>query len=210
MQVLSFIIMSALIGSCSNDPVKADPHTMRLHVQANELYTGRQFSRAAALLRGTTFPPSLALRAKAEYFAGDLDMAEKTFRQQLKVRPGNFEAKLYLARILRERGEEVKAQQLIEDLLADYPHDMRLLRLAANIALDKGDFAGASAFLDQGAEMTADGALILLDRARLNWIAGRGSEALEDLRRARSMLPWDTPVARSINQLEENITEAMK
>jgi len=64
--------------------------------------------------------------------------------------------------------------------------------------------------LDQAADAAADGAMALLDRARLRWIAGRGSDALEDLSRARAMLPWETGITRSIGQLEDRITEAMQ
>ena len=94
--------------------------------------------------------------------------------------------------------------------MADNPHDVRLLRLAANLAMEQGDPARASALLDQAAELAADGALVLLDRARLRWIAGRGNDALEGLARARAMLPWETPIVRSIIQLENRITEAMQ
>ena len=213
MKALMFTVIALLAASCSllGNAQSADPQTLRLYANAHELYLRRQFSEAAELLEGVKkFPPALTLKAKAEYFSGDLGKAEKTFRQAIKHRPGNFEAKLYLVRILRDRDDGEKAQRAAESLLADNPHDVRLIRLAANLAMELGDPARASVLLDQAAELTADGALVLLDRARLRWIAGKGSEALEDLARARAMLPWDTPVARSIVQLENRILEAMQ
>ena len=196
-------------GSCEGG--KTDQQTLRLYANAHELYSNGRFSETAEMLNSEKrFPPALALRAKAEYFSGDISKAEQSFKRAVRMRPGNYEAKLYLARILRERGESVKAKQLTENLLADNPGDLRTLRLAASLALELGDSAGASVFLDQAAQAAADGAMVLLDRARLNWIAGRGSEALEDLARAKAMLPWETPIARSITQLENRITEAMQ
>ena len=208
---LLLIVILVLSASCSRNAYKADPYTLRLYANAHDLYTRGQFSESAAILNSVkSFPPALTLRGKAYYFCGDLDNAQRSLRQALRFRPANFEAKLYLARILRDNGEGAKAQEFVEHLLADNPHDVRLLRLAANLAMEQGDPGGASFLLDQAAELAADGAMVLLDRARLRWIAGRGSEALEDLSRARAMLPWDTPVARSINQLETRIMEAIQ
>jgi tetratricopeptide (TPR) repeat protein len=213
MKILLLAAIVLLAGSCGgkSNAKKADLETLRLYTNAHELYSGGQFPETAALLEGVkNFPPALTLRAKAQYFSGDLSLAEKSFRQTIKLRPGNFEAKLYLARILRDRGEGERSMHLVENLLADNPHDLRLLRLAAGLALEQGDAARAAVLLDHAADLTADGAMVLLDRARIRWISGKGTEALEDLSRARAMLPWETPVARSINQLEDRITEAMQ
>jgi tetratricopeptide (TPR) repeat protein len=200
--------IALLFGSCGS---KTDMQTMRLYANAHEMFSMGKFSETAALLNNVkTFPPALILRAKAEYFSGDFDSAEKTCRQAIKNRPASFEAKLCLARVLRDKGETKKADWLAEELLADNSQDMRLLRFAATLAVERGDAAAASALLDQAAELTAEGAMVLLDRARLRWISGRGKEALEDLARAKAMLPWDTPIARSIHQLEKRITEAMQ
>jgi hypothetical protein len=64
-------------------------------------------------------------------------------------------------------------------------------------------------FLDRASEFSAESAMVLLDRARLRWIAGNSNEALEDLSRARAMLPWDTPLLRSILNLENIIKGAL-
>jgi len=155
------------------------------------------------------FPPALVLRAKAEYFSGDLEKAEKSCREAIKHRPSAFEAKLYLARILHEKGDLSQAIQLAESLLADNPQDFRSLRLASELALETGKGEEAAALLDKAAELSAECALILLDRARQRWVAGKGTDALEDLGRARAMLPWDTPLVRSIEHLETRIREAL-
>ena len=209
--MLLFSAIAVIFGSCGGGNKKIDPQTLRLYANAHELYSNGQFPETAELLdKVKNFPPALTLRAKAEYFSGELNRAENSFKRAVKARPGNFEAKLYLARILRDKGDGAKAKQLVESLLADNPHDIRALRLAATLAMELGDPAGASFLLDQAAELVSDGAMVLLDRARINWIAGRGSEALEDLARARAMLPQNTTITRSINQLENRIVEAMQ
>ena len=190
---------------------KAGEDDIRLYVNALELYGDGHFSLAAELLAGVKkFSPSLILRAKSEYFSGNLDRAEKSCKQAVKYQPASFEAKLYLARVLRDKGESEEAKQLAENMMIDNPNDIRLLRFAATLAMERDDAVEAAMLLDRAVELSADSAMVLLDRARLRWIAGRGGEALEDLSRAGAMLPRNSPVLRSINQLEKRITEVVQ
>jgi tetratricopeptide (TPR) repeat protein len=205
-----FLLAAILItaGACNK---KADADDVRLYVNAMELYGNGEFAQTAELLSGVKkFSPALTLRAKSEYFLGNLDQAEKSCIRAVKYQPAAFEAKLFLARILREKGETEKAKQLTEDMLTDNPNDVRLLRFSAMLAVERGESIEAAVLLDRAAELSADSAMVLLDRARLRWIAGRGTEALEDLSRAGAMLPRNTPVLRSVNQLEKTITEVLQ
>ena len=205
-----FYILFAVVlfsASCSKAP---NTETIRLYVRASDAYAMGNFLETMKILHGENkFPPALMLRAKAEYFYGDLEKSEKTCRRALKLRSSFFEAKLFLSRIMYEKGDLIKAVQLTESLLADNPQDIRTLRLAAELAGAAGRNDEAAALLDKAAEFSAESAMILLDRARLRWIAGKGTEALEDLSRARAMLPWDTPLLQSIINLEKVIKEIM-
>jgi len=202
--VLCIVFFAA---SCAKTP---DTETVHLYIRASDAYAQKHFAEVIELLRKqNSFPPALILRAKAEYFFDNMDKAEKTCRRAIKLRPSSLEANLYLARILREKGDFKGAENLTESLLADNPQDIRTLRLAAELASDKGRYDSAAIFLDRAAEFSAESAMVLLDRARLRWTAGKGEEALEDLSRARAMLPWDTPLLRSISNLERTIKEVM-
>ena len=209
---LTAVIFAALClvlfaASCVKTP---DTETVHLYIRASDAYAQKHFAEVIELLRKqNSFPPALILRAKAEYFFDNMDKAEKTCRRAIKLRPSSLEANLYLARILREKGDFKGAENLTESLLADNPQDIRTLRLAAELASDKGKYDLAAVFLDRAAEFSAESAMVLLDRARLRWTAGKGEEALEDLSRARAMLPWDTPLLRSISNLERTIKEVM-
>jgi len=76
------------------------------------MYAQGKFTEAIENLdKEKKFPPSLLLRAKAEFFSGDLEKAEKTCRRLLKIQPSFYEGKLYLAKILREKGDSVMAIQ---------------------------------------------------------------------------------------------------
>jgi len=201
-----------LFAACSKSP---DTEMIRLYVRASDMYAQGRFTEVSEILHGQNkFPPALILRAKAEYFSGDLEKAERSCRKAIKLRPSSLEAQLYLARILRESGDLAGAQKAAEALLADNPQDIRALRFAAELACDMGKFDEAVILLDKAAEYSAEIAMVLLDRARLRWIAGIGDKtaqqaALEDLSRAKAMLPWDTPLFRTISNLEKIINEVM-
>ncbi|MDR0321907.1 MAG: tetratricopeptide repeat protein [Treponema sp.] len=200
-------ITALLLFGCAKSP---DTETIRLYVRASQAYENGRFTEAMEILHGqNSFVPALILRAKAEYFSGDLSAGEKSCRRAIKLKPSSSEAVLYLARILREGNDLTGAMTVTESLLADNPQDIRALRLAAEIASETGKFDEAAIFLDRASEFSAESAMVLLDRARLRWIAGRGDEALEDLSRARAMLPWDTPLLRSISNLENTIKRVM-
>jgi tetratricopeptide (TPR) repeat protein len=190
----------------------SDEEELALYARAQGAYAEGQLAKVSSMLAGCGLPPALVLRGKAEYFSGDLAGAERSFRRALEKRPGAPEAALYLARTLREKGAAAEASELVLSLLSDDPGNPRALRLASELAREKGPAgeAEALALLDRAAESAAENALVFMDRARGRWIAGRGEEALEDLRRARAVLPWDTPMIRSIETLEFAIKERMK
>ena len=198
-----------MVASCNRKP---DTETIRLYVRASDVYELGLFSQVTEILqKENKFPPALILRAKAEFFLGDIDKAENTFRRLIKLRPSSLEAHLYLARILREKGDITRAIKTTENILADNPQDIRSLRLAAELAMDAGKFDEAVILLDRAADYSAESAMVLLDRARLRWISGITNDesygspqqaALEDLSRARAMLPKDSPLSRPISNLE--------
>jgi len=200
---LIFLIL--LIVSCNKIPSE---ETIRLYARAGEAYSFGKFTEVKEILSAQNkFPPALLLRAKAEYFSGDIEKAEKTFLNVLKLKPSLSEGNLYLARILREKSDLAGAVKVTETMLADNPQDIRALRFAAELAMETGKFDEAVIFLDRAAEYSAESAMVLLDRARLRWVSGRAKDALEDLSRAKAMLPWDTPLLRSISNLENIIKE---
>lgn len=201
-------VIVLLLLCCAQDP---DSQTVRRYALALEAYAqGNHAHTIEILQQEKRFPPALLLRAKAEYFSGDLIKAEKTLQRLIKIRPSAYEGKIYLARIYRDKGETAKAVNLTETLLADNPQDIRTLRLAADLAIENEKLPEAASFLDRAAESSAESALVLLDRARLRWVSGREADALEDLTRAKAMLPWETPLLRAIVNLENTIKGNLK
>jgi tetratricopeptide (TPR) repeat protein len=197
---IGMVLGAVLLEACAYEPSE---ETLMTYARAKGLYSAGKFSETAVLLAGEKrFAPGLTLRGKAEYFLDKQAQAERTLRLALKRRPSSMEASLYLARILRENGEVYEAKRMIDGLLSDDPSNIRALRFAADMGAGKVD---AADFLDRAVEASSETALVFLDRARLRWIAGNGKSALDDLRRARVLVHDDSPLLRSIKNLETAI-----
>jgi Flp pilus assembly protein TadD len=156
--------------------------------------------------------PALVLRSKALYFLGRGDEAEQVLRKVLRSSPGSGEAALFLARILREQRKETEARELAEMILRNNPQDIRALRFASDLAVERGDTEMAAALLDRAVEASAETALVFVDRAKFRWTNGNGGGALEDLRRAELLLPWNTSLGKGISDLRTviNARESIK
>jgi tetratricopeptide (TPR) repeat protein len=199
----AFLALAPIVLALASCFAGLDDETLIRYARAQKTYREGAFAETIALLEGgRKFVPALVLKGKAEYFSGEQAAAEASFRRARKRNPASAEAGLYLGRILRERGDRAGAEALIETLLADNPLDLRVLRLAADLAREGGRNDSALAYLDRAAEASAESALVFVDRARARWIAGKGEEALADLEKARTLLPWDTPLVKSIKNLE--------
>jgi tetratricopeptide (TPR) repeat protein len=198
-RVLALVFCAAFV-SCAKD--RADEKTLLLYAKASSAYAlGNYFETTELLSAVNNFVPALTLKGKALYFLGDAAAAETAFRKTLRLNPASVEASLFLARLLRDSGRDDEARRAAEALIRDNPQEIRALRLASDLASAGGDSESAAAFLDQAVEASAESALVFIDRARLRWVGGNGEGAMEDLRRAEALLPWDTALSRGIREL---------
>jgi tetratricopeptide (TPR) repeat protein len=204
-KITALFIVSLCIVSCGK---KNDEEAWLLYTRASAAYSQGRFEESAELLeKAGSFMPARVLRAKSLYFCNRIEEAERLLRGVLRRNRGAAEASLFLARILREQGREEEAEKITELLLRDNPQDIRALRLASDLAGKRGDTENAAAFLDRAAEASAETALVFVDRAKLRWNAGNGTGALEDLKRAELLLPWNTSLGRGIKGLRTVIGE---
>ena len=197
-----FAIVVLFCMACNAGP---DEDTLLLYARASGIYRDGRYAEAAAALSGVgDFAPAVVLRGKAQFLAGLDDDAEKSLRRALSLRPGSVEAGIFLARLLREKGKAAEALNLAEIILSDDPVDIRALRLACDLAMDNGPEGEEAAllYLDRAVEASMETAMIFLYRARNRWKNGRGAAALDDLRKARVLLPPDSPLIRSVANLE--------
>ena len=204
--------MPALFCFLAASCISAAPgdETLLLYTRSQDVYREGRFAEAAKMLTGeTNFTPALVLRGKAEYLSGDSDAAAKSLKRALALKPGNTEAAFFLARLYRETGNAGESKKLAEKILGDNPMDIRTLRFAADLARERGvpGEAASAVLLDRAVEASAELVLVFLDRARLRWIGGNRTGALEDLGRARALLSRDSPVVTAVERLESIIYE---
>ena len=200
-------------GALSCRRITPDEATLLLYVRSQKLYSEGRFAEAAKALEGEKkFVPALILRGKAEYLSGDLAAAGITLKKAHALKPHDTEASLFLARFFRETGAVKEARQLVEKILGDNPLELRALRLAADLARERGipGEAASAVLLDRAVEASAESALVFLDRARLRWTGGNSEGALDDLSRAKALLPKDSPVLRGIESLDSIIREVSR
>ena len=206
-KIFSFlpVLIGLFAASCSRAPSE---ELLLLYTRSHGIYREGRFAETAKLLSGQNdFVPALLLRGKAEYFCGELKKAESSFKRVLELKKNDAEASLFLARVFRESGRQGEAQKITENSLGNNPMDIRTLRFAAELASERGASGETAALLDRAVEASAESALVFLDRARLKWSRGNGSGALEDLRRARVLLPEDSPVLKAVEKLQSLISE---
>ena len=207
-------ILSCVPGyTFSREGSLVDEAGLLLYTRSLDIYREGRFTEAAKMLGGEKkFVPSLILRGKAEYLSGDLAAAEVSLKKALALKPHDTEALLFLARLCRETGAGKEAQQLVEKILGDNPYELRALRLAADLSREKGvsGEAASAALLDRAVEASAESALVFFDRARLRWKGGNSGGALEDLNRARVLLPDGSPVLKGIEVLESIVREVSR
>jgi tetratricopeptide (TPR) repeat protein len=197
---MALVFCALTLVSCAKD--RADDPALILYAKASSAYAKGNYAETTEILAGVkNFVPALVLRGKALYFCGDDAGAESAFRKALRLNPSSVEASLFLARLLRDSGRDDEAMRGAEALIRNNPQDIRALRLASDLASAGGDSESAAAFLDQAVEASAESALVFIDRARIRWIGGNGEGAMEDLRRAEALLPWNTALSRSIGEL---------
>ncbi|MDR1468857.1 MAG: tetratricopeptide repeat protein [Spirochaetaceae bacterium] len=198
-------------SACSGQKTGSEAELVR-YVRAKVLYDEGRFADALQLLAKETFIPSQILRGKAFFFSGDRENAEKQLRAVLKKRPSAVEASLYLARVLREKGEGGAAETIVNQILSDDPQNVRALRLAADLQKDKGPeySAEALAYLDRAVEASMETAMAILERARHKWLLGKDAEALADLAGAKTLFPPDTPALKVVDNLQATIEELLR
>ncbi len=200
-----------LLTFCKSGEVDKD--TLLLYGRASKAYSEGRFAETSQMLSSVkSFPPALVLRGKAQYFSNNIDEAEKSLRKALSLRPSSAEASIYLARLLKDKNKISEAESIVESLISDDPSNIRALRHAAELSLSKGQSGEKTAisFLDQAVEASSETALVFLDRARLRWISGNAQGALDDLKSAKTLITWQSPLLRSIQNLENTIMEAIK
>ncbi|GMO48514.1 MAG: hypothetical protein Ta2G_04300 [Termitinemataceae bacterium] len=212
---LSGFLLAACTVLAACTAQAADEQTLQTFSRAHETYSQGMLQETVELLKAKNtnaatqrFIPSLILRGKAEYFSGNIQSAEKTFRKVLKLNSAQSEAQIYLSRILIENYKDDEAKKILQTMLANDPNNISALRLSAELAKDgtaKGNVE-AAAFLDRAVAITKENAFLFLDRAQDYWIMGKNDEALANIEIAKSLTPLNGSLYKTLSDLENTIS----
>jgi Flp pilus assembly protein TadD len=142
--------------------------------------------RARALIDRTPRSPDAA--AAVAIASGDLadasdasGLAERRYREALRIDPGSFEALARLVERLIAAGRRSEAVTLAESSTRPLPDSPQHVALLGEARLRAGDAQGAEHALAHALHLAPDGALIRITLARAQLMQGRSAEALATL-----------------------------
>jgi protein O-mannosyl-transferase len=139
-----------------------------------------------------------AILAKWHLHRGDLDAAEQSANEALRIRPYNRRAVVTLASVWRERGEIERAWELLEGAGVWLNPTEESLALQARLAVDREDWPRAADFLESLLEVDPDNVNSLVDLGIARHSLGDHATAIRLWRRALEIDPQCEPARRNL------------
>jgi len=133
--------------------------------------------------------------------AGRTTEALHRFRRIVDEHPGDVEARLWLARLLRWTGEREAAEREYRRSLERAPDHVDALTGLAALLNVRGAFDEASTLLDRAEALTPASADVFATRAQGLRLAGRPSRAEGYYLRARALSPDDADIRQGLEQV---------
>jgi cytochrome c-type biogenesis protein CcmH/NrfG len=135
-------------------------------------------------------PQQLLSQGIAAEGEGKYDVAEKSYRESIRLKPADYEANSRLVGLLIKRGQAADALEAAKAFAAANPDDLRGLHLLADANLSSGNYEDAAAAMSKLLELDDD-ATAYEKRARARVLGQdlRGGE--EDYRKALELQPDD-------------------
>lgn len=176
---------------------KIAPHDARAYyAKALLLVAERKFPAAKeAILQVLRIAPdnvpSLILAGIASSETGDYAEAESYFRKAAYDAPGALAPRRYLADTYLRMGKTDLAETQIKDLLAKDGKDPDVLALAGDVALARGDVAGAARYYEQAKSLLPANAALQTRLAEIRFAAGDRDRAISELEAASASHPHE-------------------
>jgi putative PEP-CTERM system TPR-repeat lipoprotein len=133
--------------------------------------------------------PSRMLAASIELQLGQLGTAEDHLRRVVAAVPRASAPRLLLAHAYLRQGQPTRAEEAIEPALKQEPNNPRILQVAGEIALAKGDLAGASAYYERAAAVDKDNARLRTRLAQTRFATGNVGQGFKELQSASASDP---------------------
>lgn len=183
--------LKALDDWIRKSPGRADPHTMKGHVQARlgDTPAAAESFRKALSIEPGDFSATSGL-AELDFAAGKPELARERFEALLKGDPRHFRAKLALATLEARMGAPaaVVVAQLREAVRIDPSQPQSHLRLVDQL-LSGGDSAGGLSAAQEAAAALPDNLTVLDALGRAQIAAGDGQRAVSTFKRLAAALP---------------------
>jgi len=134
-----------------------------------------------------------------------LEVAEKSLRQLIELRPKHAHAYNALGYALADRNIRLdEAQQLIEKALELAPEDPHIIDSMGWVLYRRGNLEGALEYLQRAYRLQAD-AEIAVHLGEVLWKLGRRDEAMELWRNARRSEPGNAVLRETLGRLEVSL-----
>jgi len=198
-----FALVSLLINEKSFDQARTELQAMKKAIPRDtrsryleallEFRQGDPAKAKAAILEVLKVAPD---HAPSNLLAGGIELQLKSFntaenylRKVLLRHPQSVLARRLLAATYLGTGQPAKAEEVLEPALKVAPDDPELLRLAGEVAVQRGDFARASQYYGQAASRDKDNAGLRTRLAQARFASGDEEQALKDLEAASILDP---------------------
>ena len=134
------------------------------------------------------------------------DRVLPTLQKALAIDPENYQARVVYARYMLAKGNTEQAAPLIDSLAKQYQDNPEIQELAGQLAVAKGDYAGAVTELTAARDGYAKGGIhrpsTTSDLARALWLKGDQAGALAEMESWLSRNPDDTDMRLQLATLQ--------
>ena len=177
--------------------VDIDPSLLRAHATLAQLAwrTDKDMERGEAHIAEIVARPAAidadVATAVAEYYdlSGRRDTAEQWYREALKRDRNNWPARLALARLLLEEGEQEQARTLLEQARKEGVQDVRLSAYLADAYRQAQDYDRAIDEINQVIEAFPKSEDYIFIRGRIHFDRGNYDNAQDDFQKAYDLNP---------------------
>lgn len=177
------------------DPAKSAPRGLRtLAFLGGSLILALGGLLAVASSGGETPPRAMAISdpltdAKVAIAEGDFASAENLLRKILKDQPGDLSAKVFLGRVLRQRGRLSEARDIFGAILKADPKNCEATRGLGSVYQAERQFQLAVVYFSRAAQLKRDDPQIFRELAFAQEAAGDSMGALSSLQESLKLDP---------------------
>jgi tetratricopeptide (TPR) repeat protein len=176
-----------------------------IYLSAYENERGLQMLIEASRLDPADFRPWYAMGESVYLRLRRYELAADAFRESLQRLPDHIESRIGLIDALIKFHHVEEAEPLLSGVLPERPNDPRVLALATEIMVEKGDYQAASQYVARALAVEPDHRDALILHARLLFRQRRRDEALTAVEHACALDPNDPSVLTLLSVIQSSL-----